>query len=447
MANQAVRDYNELIERNPKLLEQSRDYLIERFEQVRFVFGGRVLSPYLRPHFLTRKEWSEIKNSCEMVWSAIEKVGQNALRDTLMLEQLRLTEGEERLLSYNPGYANVSVSARLDSFLTADRYSFVELNGECPAGIAYADVAASIFLELPLMQEFSRYHTVTPLYCRQNMLEALLAVYAQVRGNTEKPNIAIIDYKGLPTQREFELFKEYFESCGYATTIADPREVEVREGKLYHGDFRIDVVYRRVLTTELLEKEEECRGFINGYQSGAAVYVNSFRSKYVHKKMLFGILTDERHQHYFSDVEKEAITKHIPWTRRVQDMQTTYGGAKIDLLAYITENQNNLVLKPNDDYGGHGIYIGWERSATEWQAAIEKALKRDYLVQERVVTSKEIFPYIGGGSIEMIEQLLDVDPLLFFGKVEGAFTRLSGSSLANVTSGAGMVPTMLVEAK
>src|SRR5689334_4432721 len=112
MANQAVRDYNDLIERNPELLEQSRDYLVERFEEVRFVFGGRVLSPYLRPHFLTCEEWSQIKNSCEVVWSAIEKVGQNAPQDGLMLEQLRLTEGEERLLSYDPGYANVSVSAR-----------------------------------------------------------------------------------------------------------------------------------------------------------------------------------------------------------------------------------------------------------------------------------------------------------------------------------------------
>jgi hypothetical protein len=47
--------------------------------------------------------------------------------------------------------------------------------------------------------------------------------------------------------------------------------------------------------------------------------------------------------------------------------------------------------------------------------------------------------------VQMIEQLLDLDPLLFFGRVAGAFTRLSSSSLANVTSGAGMVPTMIVE--
>jgi hypothetical protein len=82
-----------------------------------------------------------------------------------------------------------------------------------------------------------------------------------------------------------------------------------------------------------------------------------------------------------------------------------------------------------------------------WDRAIETALKGDYLVQERVSTGRELFPFVDetSGGVEMIEQLLDIDPLLFFGKVAGSFTRLSSSSLANVTSGAGMVPTMIVE--
>ena len=135
----------------------------------------------------------------------------------------------------------------------------------------------------------------------------------------------------------------------------------------------------------------------------------------------------------------------MPWTRRVEDTQTIYKGEEKNLLSYIREQRQNLVLKPNDDYGGHGIYIGWESSEGEWQKAIEQALQGDYLVQERVVTSNELFPYVSENGINMIDQLLDVDQLLFFGKVHGAFTRLSSSSLANVTSGAGMVPTMIVD--
>ena len=66
--------------------------------------------------------------------------------------------------------------------------------------------------------------------------------------------------------------------------------------------------------------------------------------------------------------------------------------------------------------------------------------------QERVVTAKEKFPMLFGyeGDIQMIEQLVDLDPLLFLGKVGSAFTRLSSTELANVSSGGGMVPTFII---
>lgn len=445
MASQAVLDYNSLIESKPALVEDSRAFLEQRMNEAQFVFGGRILSPYLRPHFVTRNEWQQITRTCETVWGAIEKVGRIAPNDKLMLEQIGLTEGERELVAVDPGYEEVSVTSRLDSFLTEESYQFVELNAECPAGIAYQDVAAEIFCDLPVMREFARQHKVTPMYSRHKMLDALLTIYSRVRRTNDKPNIGIVDYKGLPTQREFELFKEFFEGRGYSTTIADPRDLELREGKLHHGDFKIDLVYRRVLTTELLEKIDECQAFVEAYRRAAAVFVNSFRTKYVHKKMLFGVLTDERHQHYFSESEQDAIRRSVPWTRRVEDAKTSYNGREIDLLSFIRERRDTLVLKPNDDYGGHGIFIGFESVSSGWDRAIEEALKGDYLAQERVTTSREVFPYVDETGVHMIEQLLDLDPLLFFGKVSGAFTRLSSSSLANVTSGAGMVPTMIVD--
>ena len=447
MINAEANEYNQLLECDSGLRDASRDYLTERFRDVRFVFGGRTLSPYLRPHFLTRIEWNRVKLACETIWSAVEKIAMAARSDAVVLDQLGLSAAERELVAIDPGYSEVSVTSRLDSFLTEQSYSFVELNAESPAGIAYSDIASEIFLDLPVMKAFTKHHNVTPLYSRDFMFEALVTVYQRARHTTAVPAIGIIDYSGLPTHREFELFKEYFERRGARTVIADPREVELTDGALYAGDFRIDLVYRRVLTTELLEKADECRDFIDAYKSGAAVFVNSFRTKYVHKKMLFGVLTDERHQHYFSTAEQKAIRNHVPWTRRVEDTTTSHADEKIELLDYIRRHRDHLVLKPNDDYGGHGIFIGWESVEGVWDEAIQAALEGDYLVQERVVTSREVFPFVNEqqGSVEMSEQLLDLDPLMFFGKVKGAFTRLSSSSLANVTSGAGMVPTMILE--
>ena len=53
----------------------------------------------------------------------------------------------------------------------------------------------------------------------------------------------------------------------------------------------------------------------------------------------------------------------------------------------------------------------------------------------------------GARSGDALEQLVDLDPLLYFGKVGSAFTRLSTSELANVTAGGGMVPTFIIKEK
>jgi hypothetical protein len=181
--------------------------------------------------------------------------------------------------------------------------------------------------------------------------------------------------------------------------------------------------------------------------------VNSFRSKLIHKKALFAVLTDRKHAHLFTQAELDSIHSHVPWTRIVRDEQSDYRDQgqdrTIDLLEFIRNNSERLVLKPNDDYGGHGITIGWNSEPADWDTAIQSALANgDYLVQERVPTARETFPALtNDGRIEFAEQLVDLDPLLFNGKVGSAFTRLSATELANVSSGGGMVPTYIISQK
>ena len=136
-------------------------------------------------------------------------------------------------------------------------------------------------------------------------------------------------------------------------------------------------------------------------------------------------------------------------TRRVRAGKTEYFGEPVDLIEFISERRDRLVLKPNDDYGGHGIYIGWNIDEIGWDEALRNALANgDYLVQERVPTARESFPAItDDGAIQFAEQLVDLDPLLFNGKVGSAFTRLSSNELANVSAGGGMVPTFVISKK
>jgi uncharacterized circularly permuted ATP-grasp superfamily protein len=448
MLNDAVSHYHELL-KDSALAQSSLEFLDRGLERAKLIFGGRRLSPYLRPHFITKDDFTQVVRVCETIWSAIEKVKDAALADESLLDELGLTAIERELVKIDPGYRAVSPTARLDSFLTDETYSFVELNGESPAGIAYGDAAFAIFEELPVMKRFAEKYDVRRFEGSPLMLKVLLDCHQEFLGRKpdRAPHIAIVDLKGMPTQKEFELFREYFESQSCPSIIASPDELEFTDGRLRVRDFEIDIVYKRLLVNEYLPIMKEQPALLDAYRAGAVCMVNGFRSKIIHKKALFAVLTDARFKSLFTSDEQKMIAGHVPWTRKVRAGKSDYYGDQIDLLEFISDRRDRLVLKPNDDYGGHGIYIGWNIDEIGWDEAIHNALANgDYLVQERVATARETFPALTpDDKIQFVEQLVDLDPLLFNGKVGSAFTRLSSNELANVTAGGGMVPTFVIE--
>jgi hypothetical protein len=450
MFPEAVARYHDLLT-NQDLAEASRALLDEGLEKAKLIFGGRRLSPYLRPHFVSESDFASICRICEIFWSAIQKVKDAAVANPAVVDDLGVSEIERELVEIDPGYAAVSPTSRLDSFLTQATYSFVELNGESPAGIAYADAAYDIFSSLPVMKEFAREYNVRPMYGRRFLLDVLLSSYREFLGRTPErpPRIAIVDLADLPTVSEFELFRDFFEQSGYPSVICTPQQLEFRDHRLSVSGQQIDIVYKRLLVNEYVPIMREYPALLDAYRAGAICMVNSLRSKLIHKKALFAVLTTPKHASLFSTEELAAIRTHAPWTRLVKDEHTDYYGREVNLLDFIRADNERLVLKPNDDYGGRGITIGWSVDQRGWDDAINNALADgDYVVQERVPTARETFPALtDDGRIQFAEQLVDLDPLLFNGKVRSAFTRLSFTELANVSSGGGMVPTYIISKK
>src|ERR1044072_8145794 len=117
MFPEAVARYHNLLA-NTDLAESSRALLEEGVEKAKLIFGGRRLSPYLRPHFVSETDFARICQICETVWSAIQKVKDAAVAHPNVVDGLGLTEVERELVPIGPGYQAVSPTARLDSFLT-----------------------------------------------------------------------------------------------------------------------------------------------------------------------------------------------------------------------------------------------------------------------------------------------------------------------------------------
>jgi uncharacterized circularly permuted ATP-grasp superfamily protein len=415
-----------------------------------------------------------------MLWRLGERVAAEAIGTPQMLADLALSDDEIRLAQIDPGYGTTSTAARADAFILPDSLQFAEYNAESPAGLGYSQLLAELFDGEQVMAAFRERFDVRFARPIEALLEALLASYREWGGTASPPRIAIVDWREVPTFSEFEILRDAFIALGVPTVICDPRDLEFAGGSrfsagtgrgLYANGERIDLVYRRVLINDILARQTECRALLDGYRSRTVCVANSLRCKIPHKKAFFAVLTDERYAGLFAPAEREMIRQHVPWTTMVEERRVSVAGQSVDLVAHLRANRDRFVIKPNDEYGGTGVTLGWETSETDWDAAIARALAerdpstplgagRGWVAQERIAVRREAFPVCEARSAAptgsakasaergiQSDMLVDFAPYIFGGKLAGYLTRLSATGLANVTSGGGQVPAFIVQSK
>jgi hypothetical protein len=402
----------------------------------RLLYGERPIGIALRPHLLHEKEFRALSRAAERVASALEKIATAAVQSPDLMNQLGLTDAERRMALVDPGYSTAGVTTRLDAFVHGDEIKFVEYNAENPSSLSDQEALNSLLFEVPAMASFAERYRLLQYSPVERLLETLLNTYGEW-GGTGVPNIAILDWENVPTSNEFVLLRDYFTARGVPTIICSPDNLEYRNGVLQCGAFRIDLVYKRVIIHEFLARYDDTHPLIRAYVNHNVCLVNPFRCKIMHKKAVFELLTDDEHQDWFATGEKEAIHHSVPWTRRVADRRTTRKRRRIDLLQFIRKNRARLVLKPNDDYGGHGVYFGSRMDEREWDNAIATALSGDYIVQDAIDLRTEMFPIFSETEWSLQPMFVDTNPFLFRGNVCGAMVRLSSSPIVNVTSGGG----------
>jgi len=444
----AISAWHALLRPDVELSRPYTDAFAAEMRARKLTFGDRVHCPFLRPFFLSEEDETRMRAAAERIAFLGERVTAAALESPKIFDQLGLHDAEARLVRMDPGYNRASTASRLDAFLLPDSLHFAEYNAESPAGLGYTQRLCELFDEQPIMQRFRGSHRVRFNPTIGPMLEALLASYREWGGRADPPTVAIVDWRDVPTWTEFELLRDAFTASGVPTVVCDPRDVAFENGALVCDGRRIDLVYRRVLMNDIIARPDECAALVNAYAAKAVCMANTFRCKLAHKKAFFAVLTDERNASLFSDGDLAAIRTHIPWTRVVSDSAEMTGGTRRSLLELAQRNRETLVLKPNDEYGGTGVTLGWETSAGDWTAALNSALndpKGTWVLQERIPVRREVFPMFDAvGEVTMRDMLVDFAPYLFRGRMTGYLTRLSSTGLANVTSGGGQVPAFIV---
>lgn len=440
----AIERYHRILAADPaKALEQSEG-LREAFLREGVTFAGEPLPSFVRPHFVARPVWGALRGQGVRVMETAARVARQVFDGDVgrLCDFLGTPAAEAAWVALDPGPPDVVLS-RLDAFVTPGGPRFIEVNSDAPAGFGYGDRMARLVRELPAFKQFAREVAVDYLPSDDGLVRAVAAQWRSA-GGTGRPRIAIADWAEVKTRPDQEILREAFAARGFDCVLADPREMDVVGGRLHAGGAPVDLVYRRAVLSEIVEREDDVRAFLGAYRHRLCPFVNSFRCRLSEDKAFFAILTDEAFAHLLSEDERALVAATLPWTRRVAERRTFKDGREVDLVPFVVENRERLVLKPTHDYGGRSVFLGSETAPGAWEAAVRAALEAPWVVQERVTIPEEPFPVFEGGALDFVSLKVNANPFYVAGQPVGAVTRASRSSVINVSAGGGSVPTFVV---
>lgn len=409
-------------------------------------FKGQAMPTLLKPNFISERQSTLLKDNVERMSRALTKFIRLYLSNDRVRKIMGFSEKENELFDIEPGYDNPLVVSRLDAFLNEYSIKFLEFNCDSPAGIAYSDIQEEGFRELFGMYPFlERYH-IGYINRQQMLLSSLLDCYAEFRNThqqlPEKPVIAIVDWADVSTYSEFELHQKYFRDHGIETIITTPQEFSIRNGKALAGGQEVHLIYKRLITRELLARWEQVETFLEAIRGGLVCCCNSFRSYIVGNKKVLSVITDQRFSSVFTREEKQLIKATIPWTRVLTDSRAMFHGKEVDLKSFIPEHKDLLVLKPSNMYGGKDVYIGQETSQSTWEGIMNNHLAdSNWVVQEFVDIPTDLYPEITD-SVRFKSKYVNINPFALNGNYSGTISRVSDSKVINVSAGGGLVPTL-----
>src|SRR5262249_38524554 len=249
----------------------------------RLLYGDRPIGVALRPHFLDAKQFAALTQTAEAISSALEKVAAAVLQSPQLMTDLGLTDLERKLALIDPGFANATINARVHGFVHGQQIRFVEYNAENPSSLADQEGLNRLLAQIPATAALAARYRLREFSVVEKLRETLLNVFREW-GAARAPNIAILDWKNLPTEHEFVLLRDAFAAHGIRAIICSPDELEFTGSRLRCGDFRIDLVYKRILVHEFLARYDESHPLIRAYRDRAVCLVNPFRCKILHKK-------------------------------------------------------------------------------------------------------------------------------------------------------------------
>jgi Glutathionylspermidine synthase preATP-grasp len=408
------------------------------------VFNGSTIPFVLMPHFISPGQLRRVKHSVGHLSKVLDRFCDAYPADPALRDELAVSPEEDSLIRIDPGYPRPMRICRLDAFLQGYDVKFLEFNADSPAGIGYTDIlfqGLKSSIDLPrVRQEFDTAYT--PML--PELIGTLLEAYAHVRARhprdlPERPTLALVDVAGSPAVPEFRITCAAARKLGLHALHATLDELTYDGSTLHARGEPVQLVYRRALLEDLDQAD-----LVAAARDQRVCIVNPFRARVANNKKLFALFQDPRFAHLVRGDEIEVIQKTIPWTRILRPGRVTYGSWTIDLLPFVADNRERLVLKPASSYGGRAVALGMETAQDRWEEIIaDHAERADFIVQEYVPVPEEMFPTIEDGHVQMRLKRFNINPFGIGGRHAGSITRISDRAVINVSAGGGLLPSVI----
>jgi hypothetical protein len=264
----------------------------------------------------------------------------------------------------------------------------------------------------------------------QNFFTMFNEEWRRQRGDAPLGRIAIVDDDPAAQYLfpEFQLFERMFARFGSEAVIADARELEWRDGKLWHAGQSIDMVYNRV--TDFYLQDPAHAALRQAYAAGAVVLTPHPRAH--------ALYADKRNLAILSDgdalarldvpqVLRETLLAGVPHTEQVAPERADQLWAQ----------RRKLFFKPASGFGSKAAYRGDKLTRRVW----EEILAGDYVAQT-IAPPSERLTQVDGTTADL---KLDVRAYVYGGHIQLVAARLYTGQTTNFrTPGGGFAPVFVV---
>lgn len=405
---------------NQALIEADYKKMLDLVSKSNAVYKGKPLPFLYYPSIYNEKDVENFQQLTQDIFKVINESVEVFMNHPEVRWVWGFDKDLEDLIILDQAFeANVPMG-RFDFFYYPDgSYQFCELNTDGTSAMNEETPLTDILLGSQGMEAFKKDHQIKRYELYESWVHEVSSIYDEFvqagHPRTQEPYVVIMDFMSTGSPHEFKVFKDTFNRMGYRAAIVSPDHLAYDQGHLYHEGEKVDIIYRRLVTRDMMNSKEKLGDLLEGIRAGKTCVIGSIRSQIVHTKKYFEALHHDQVRQYLSQKTKDYIDAHIPYTASLK---------RDKHYDHYLSHKDDYIIKPIDYYASKGVYAGFEQSQEDWVKMVDEGIESGYVIQKFCKKSKNMNLYFDEDMKMHVAEVNNITGVFVYNqKMKGIFTR------------------------